>query len=268
MIHEGARYTAPSKERQLQTRRDRIESVLADPSILDVSFQSHRDFGPSYGYRDGADWWETEVLRADKSIAAEFVDRRPEWTLKPVVQSPVRQTTVSEDEQRLRTFLASYTGSYNFLRSIAEQASKGRLSQRQVEAGLRCMEQESRFAEERKARQEQAEKRDRQQASIASVGDGMFRNPEDGTIIKVQVAVHGSGRLYAKRLTQGQYGEWEFVYEAGLINRIRPEWKLTLAEAQQFGKLYGVCCVCGKTLTNEESIAAGIGPVCAGKEFA
>lgn len=34
---------------------------------------------------------------------------------------------------------------------------------------------------------------------------------------------------------------------------------------KDIGRLTGVCCVCGRTLTNEESIADGIGPVCAGK---
>lgn len=32
-----------------------------------------------------------------------------------------------------------------------------------------------------------------------------------------------------------------------------------------YGKATGNCCICSKTLTNPESIAAGIGPVCAGK---
>ena len=30
-----------------------------------------------------------------------------------------------------------------------------------------------------------------------------------------------------------------------------------------FGKLTGSCCICGRTLTNEESVIRGIGPICA-----
>lgn len=37
------------------------------------------------------------------------------------------------------------------------------------------------------------------------------------------------------------------------------------AAAIAYGKATGNCCICSKTLTNPESIAAGIGPVCAGK---
>ncbi len=53
---------------------------------------------------------------------------------------------------------------------------------------------------------------------------------------------------------------WEFQYAQGAINKIKPEDKMSLEEAKEFGHLYGVCCVCGRTLTNESSIEAGIGP--------
>ncbi len=41
--------------------------------------------------------------------------------------------------------------------------------------------------------------------------------------------------------------------------------ELTLELAKEYGKLYGQCMICGRTLTNEDSIEAGIGPICAGK---
>lgn len=58
--------------------------------------------------------------------------------------------------------------------------------------------------------------------------------------------------------------EWEYVGKAGLKG-LTAEHKLTLEQAKRFGHIYGVCCVCSRTLTDEESIAAGIGPVCAAK---
>ena len=36
------------------------------------------------------------------------------------------------------------------------------------------------------------------------------------------------------------------------------------SEARAYGKRTGICCCCGRTLTNPDSIAAGIGPICAG----
>jgi hypothetical protein len=92
--------------------------------------------------------------------------------------------------------------------------------------------------------------------------DGIYRAP-DGTIYKVQIAKQGSGQLYAKRLHLTD-GKGTFVYVAGAIHTLRADWRMTLEQAAEFGKLYGVCIRCGRDLTDEESIARGIGPVCAG----
>jgi hypothetical protein len=91
---------------------------------------------------------------------------------------------------------------------------------------------------------------------VGEIIEGM--QPE---IYKVQIAVHGSGRPYAKRL----YADG-FAYEQGGMRRIAEAGrKMTLDEAKSYGRLYGVCCKCGATLTDERSIEAGIGPVCAGR---
>lgn len=94
---------------------------------------------------------------------------------------------------------------------------------------------------------------------------GMYKFGND--IYKVQKAIYGSGNLYAKKWYWDRKPvEGHFDYSPGGIYRLRPEHKMSLEEAKQFGKLYGRCCVCGRILTDEESIEAGIGPVCAGKE--
>lgn len=100
--------------------------------------------------------------------------------------------------------------------------------------------------------------------------DGMYRDPATGDIYKVQVAVHGSGKLYAKKLVKldepvmkrGKEATHEFEMAWGAIMRIKPEWRMTAEDAKEFGKLYGCCCRCGLTLTDEVSIAEGLGPDC------
>lgn len=89
---------------------------------------------------------------------------------------------------------------------------------------------------------------------IGNVGD------PDARIFKIQVAVHGSGRLYAKELIDNRF---EYVQVMGEL--ARHGRKLTLEEAKSYGQLYGTCCLCGRTLTDETSIENGIGPVCAKK---
>ena len=92
--------------------------------------------------------------------------------------------------------------------------------------------------------------------------EGFWELP-DGRIVKVQIAVHGSGRPYGKLLnvTTGS-----FEYDPGILTEVRKDGtRLTLERAKELGHLYGMCIRCGATLTDEGSIEAGIGPICATK---
>jgi hypothetical protein len=89
---------------------------------------------------------------------------------------------------------------------------------------------------------------------------GMYRNAE-GDIFKVQRSKE-SGNLYAKRLNIVEGG---FEYVQGAIRLITPSDRMSLEDAKAFGVAYGICCVCGAFLTNEVSVAEGIGPVCGGR---
>lgn len=81
-------------------------------------------------------------------------------------------------------------------------------------------------------------------------------------IFKVQVAHQGSGRLYAKKLNQ-ETGKFEYHGRKFPFHQLGEISLLTLEKAKEFGDLYGMCAKCGATLTNEESIERGIGPICA-----
>lgn len=59
-------------------------------------------------------------------------------------------------------------------------------------------------------------------------------------------------------------GKRTYLGKPGLANLDR---KMTFEEAKEFGRETGVCCCCSKTLTDPNSISAGIGPVCASKNF-
>lgn len=85
-------------------------------------------------------------------------------------------------------------------------------------------------------------------------------------IYKVQKAVHGSGKPYAKILmvddSTTPADVW-FEYAPGVVRKLRPEHKLTVEQAKAFGALYGTCVYCAKTLTDENSIFNGYGRKCA-----
>ena len=87
---------------------------------------------------------------------------------------------------------------------------------------------------------------------------GMYRTA-DGEIYRVHQS-RETGNLYAKVLTLDG-----FEYAQGAIRKLSASDKMTLEQAKAFGVETGMCCVCGIMLTDERSVANGIGPVCATK---
>lgn len=100
---------------------------------------------------------------------------------------------------------------------------------------------------------------------------GMYLDGE--TIYKVQAA-RESGNLYAKRLVRiggnrlaenGEIVKHEFEYAPGAVRMLDASKRMTLEQAKALGIEYGFCVVCGAFLKDAASVAAGIGPVCAGR---
>lgn len=91
----------------------------------------------------------------------------------------------------------------------------------------------------------------------ADLDEGMYK--VGGEIFKVYFTQ--AGHITTKQLTEEGF---EYTGRAPL-SMIRPEHRMTLDEAKAYGKVTGTCCNCGRLLTNEESIEAGIGPICASK---
>lgn len=88
---------------------------------------------------------------------------------------------------------------------------------------------------------------------------GIYRH-ENGEVYRVQPS--NSGNLYAKKLNRVEGG---FVYAPGAMAFLKATDKLSLEEMKIVGMQTGICCSCGRFLTDEDSVAEGIGPVCAKK---
>lgn len=73
-----------------------------------------------------------------------------------------------------------------------------------------------------------------------------------------------NGRLYAKMLVVAN-GDSNWEYAPGAARELSSLHRLTKEAAAQYGKITGICAMCGAKLTNEESIERGIGPICAEK---
>lgn len=91
---------------------------------------------------------------------------------------------------------------------------------------------------------------------------GMYRDA-DGVMFRVKRSRDG-GNLYAMRFVpEAAVKSERFVYERGGVFRLNADMRMTVAQAQLVGVQFGICCVCGAELTATESVANGIGPVCA-----
>lgn len=95
-------------------------------------------------------------------------------------------------------------------------------------------------------------------ATASTLSEGFYR-ANNGNIFQVFTARNGA-HLLAKVLIEDS-GEWE--YKGAASRFVKADQRMTLAEAQDYGKRTGRCMVCTRKLTNPESVANGIGPVCA-----
>lgn len=80
---------------------------------------------------------------------------------------------------------------------------------------------------------------------------------KSGDVYRVKIS-QSSGRPYATKLVGGH-----FEYDPSYVRQITADDKMTLEQACDYGIQFGVCCVCGRELTDEKSVAMGIGPTCA-----
>lgn len=82
----------------------------------------------------------------------------------------------------------------------------------------------------------------------------------NGEVYRV-VESKSTGNLYAKKLVNiGP--KWKFTYAPGAMAFLKSSQRMTEAQAANFGRRTGSCVICARTLTNPDSIAYGLGPVC------
>jgi hypothetical protein len=147
--------------------------------------------------------------------------------------------------ERVVAWLRDNAGDNNFLRSVLANYDRwGRLSDKQLDAVERNMNRPARVANPN---------------PVTEVG--MYRD-DAGVVFRVKLSKQG--RLYAMRFVpEAQVKSERFVYAGGAVRALRADNRMSVAQAQALGVQFGICCVCGAELTASESVANGIGPVCA-----
>jgi hypothetical protein len=105
-----------------------------------------------------------------------------------------------------------------------------------------------------------------------SVENGAYYDPENKEIYKLSWVTKNDYKSRSLRKRDVDSPNWREVKNGYRLNdrdnffqsvKCGDFYKLTEEQMVQIGKDTGICAVCGKTLDNPKSIAAGIGPYCA-----
>lgn len=131
-------------------------------------------------------------------------------------------------------------------------------------------------------RQRDAERAQRAAAPVDPTGldltvlpSGFYAVPQGDTRLKLRVrlvkegkwagwvfvddgAAYGQGRKYGSQRPGARY-------QGQCVEQLRAILENPREASAAYGRLVGVCGVCGRKLEDEESVARGIGPICAGK---
>jgi len=156
-------------------------------------------------------------------------------------------------DEDLATWLGTQTWS-EFAQSLSSFFNKrGYLSEKQRASGLsmfnKCMAREAAKATSAPA---PAGAPKLTEACVCRDGDSWYRVRWN----------RAKTALYAERIiVSGDSAH--FDYAKGMIHKLNESHRVTAIDAHEFGRAFGCCCNCGRTLTTKTSIDHGYGPVCA-----
>ena len=174
-----------------------------------------------------------------------------------------------------KDYLASYAGDFEFLTDLQTRKSLSVGQARGVANCMRAELQRNARNNQTKTRIERTEGSAAKELDLSSVPSGMYASPEGDTRLKVRI----------NNVTKGKWDGWVFVsdgaeygqqqrygkqppagiYQGSIVDELEAIAADPKAAMAAYGRLTGSCGRCGRILEDEDSIAAGIGPVCAKK---
>lgn len=189
-----------------------------------------------------------------------------------------RISKFSAEHRDLLVYLGARAQTWEFAGSLLRQfAERGSLSENQIAAAYRAQYEDAEKAKARTARVTQdtlAIEPEGSGLDLSKLPAGRYAVPDGDTRLKVLVqrpippskwagwvfvsdgAAYGQGRKYGRQAPGKTYS-----------GDIRVELEKIMADPKAacaaYGRLTGTCGVCGRHLEDKESVARGIGPVCA-----
>lgn len=180
--------------------------------------------------------------------------------------------TTTEDLKGLADWLAEQTWS-EFAVSLADQyRRKGTLSEKQVASAKSMRTKVEKRQAERKAQDEAAAKRT-DGLDLSNLPSGLYAVPEGDTRLKVKIDNVEKGKwegfVFVKDAnpygSQKRYGMQRpgTFYRGEIEEALKAIVENPLEAIKAYGRLTGTCGRCSRPLTDETSVAEGIGPICA-----
>lgn len=220
---------------------------------------------------------------------ARLANMRPEATRLVHEPDPVAEILAERGREanpayaEAKAYAAAYTGTFDFMRSMHDRMTgprplRGPLSPKMVEAILKCKAAEVKRVEERQ-RDQTGRSRNltvlpvgRTYAAVENESGALtfliFDRPGEkdryglpnrwsGWVFVKQQQGPNEVRLGSQRPGETYSGQWPSLIDKVLADPI--------GAVEMYGKALGICGVCSRPLTNEESREQGIGPVCRAK---
>jgi hypothetical protein len=162
---------------------------------------------------------------------------------------------------RADEYTRDYAGTFSFMLSVQRSRSRyGNITPGQAKGALNCL-----LAEKRRERSERRHAAARQIATnLPDVPEGRYAVELDGVLKFYKVDKPTEGRWAGRTFVKVQASDTEYPVRAAESRRkvletiaVDPRGAL-----QRYGRELGHCGVCGRTLTDQESRAIGIGPIC------
>lgn len=239
---------------------------------------------------------EDDVVEFDPYAASPAYSENPHFSLKvnnhviPFEKGQKKATQGDMDPERKARFneavayIRDYRGNFGLILDLRADRSWGtkwfRLSDRQVECVLNSKKRDAEYAKNRDAeRKAKQTGRDltvlpvgRTYAAVDNAEGGVtffiidrpgelnrWKQPDrwSGWVFVKQQQGPNEVKLGSQRPGESYVGQWP-----ALIDKIIAD---PMAAVVRYGLELGVCGICGKQLTNQESREAGIGPVCRAK---
>lgn len=214
------------------------------------------------GQGTGSSKGKAATARAHRDVKVDKVERVTDDDFVKLVNERFldRKFEVSDLTPELHAYAEwwarEYQGTFEFVVDMrANMVNFGRLTPGQAKGTLNC------------ARADVIRARQQIEQTTAKVEDGFYMTADGQQVFKIQWNQTHT-HLYGKALDEDT---GTFEYDKSVLGRVTRGLAdgtvvpLTAERASAYGHLYGRCMICSRRLTDEASIEAGIGPVCAAK---